>query len=30
MSVADPIREGLARGWKSIDAATLSEDRELE
>ncbi|HEX4763491.1 MAG TPA: GMC family oxidoreductase [Usitatibacter sp.] len=30
MSVPDPIREGLARGWKAIDAATLAADRELE
>ena len=30
MSVADPIREGLARGWKAIDAATLAADRDIE
>ena len=30
MSVADPIREGLARGWNVIDAATLSADRAVE
>ncbi|MEO5692079.1 MAG: GMC family oxidoreductase [Usitatibacter sp.] len=30
MSVADPIAEGLARGWKAIDAAMLTRDRELE
>jgi choline dehydrogenase-like flavoprotein len=28
--IADPIREGLARGWKAIDAATLERDRDLE
>jgi len=27
---ADPIREGLARGWKAIDAATLAADRDIE
>lgn len=26
----DPIQEGLARGWKVIDAAALQADRELE
>jgi len=26
----DPIREGLASGWKVIDAATLDRDLELE
>jgi choline dehydrogenase-like flavoprotein len=30
MSVEDPIKEGLARGWKAIDAATLKADREIE
>ena len=30
MSVPDPIREGLARGWKAIDAATLPADRDIE
>jgi choline dehydrogenase-like flavoprotein len=30
MSVTDPIREGLARGWKAIDAATLAADRDIE
>jgi len=30
MSVPDPIREGLARGWKAIDAATLTGDRDIE
>lgn len=30
MSVADPIREGLARGWKVIDAATLTADRTID
>ena len=28
--IPDPIREGLARGWKAIDAASLARDRELE
>lgn len=26
----DPIRQGLARGWKHIDAATLSKDQQYE
>lgn len=26
----DPIREGLARGWKVIDAASMERDGELE
>lgn len=30
MSVADPIAEGLARGWKAIDAALLTRDRDIE
>jgi len=30
MAFADPIREGLARGWKTLDAATLEADREME
>jgi len=30
MSVIDPIREGLARGWKVVDAAALSRDLDLE
>jgi choline dehydrogenase-like flavoprotein len=30
MSPADPIREGLARGWKVVDAATLARDLDLE
>jgi hypothetical protein len=29
MTVRDPIREGLASGWKVIDAATLERDREI-
>ncbi len=29
MSARDPIREGLARGWKVIDAAAMERDREL-
>jgi choline dehydrogenase-like flavoprotein len=28
--IRDPIKEGLARGWKAIDAAALEGDRELE
>ncbi|MGZ5033516.1 MAG: GMC family oxidoreductase N-terminal domain-containing protein [Usitatibacter sp.] len=28
--IPDPIKEGLARGWKTIDAATLERDRELQ
>jgi choline dehydrogenase-like flavoprotein len=28
--IPDPIKEGLARGWKTIDAVTLERDRELE
>lgn len=28
--IPDPIKEGLARGWKAIDAATLERSRELE
>jgi len=28
--VPDPIKEGLARGWKAIDAAALERDREIE
>ena len=28
--IADPIREGLARGWKAIDAATLERNLDLE
>ena len=30
MSVADPIKEGLARGWKVVDAAAASRDQEFE
>ncbi len=26
----DSIKEGLARGWKAIDAATLTRDRDIE
>src|SRR5215207_8998682 len=26
----DPIKDGLARGWKTIDAATLERDVEIE
>ena len=29
MSVADPIKEGLARGWKVVDAALLTRDRDI-
>jgi choline dehydrogenase-like flavoprotein len=28
--IPDPVREGLARGWKIIDAATLDTDRTLD
>ncbi len=28
--IRDPIREGLASGWKVIDAAALERDREIE
>jgi choline dehydrogenase-like flavoprotein len=28
--MTDPIREGLARGWKAIDAATLERDLDFE
>jgi choline dehydrogenase-like flavoprotein len=28
--IRDPIREGIAGGWKAIDAATLERDLELE
>lgn len=30
MSIPDPIREGLARGWKVVDAAAATRDQELE
>jgi choline dehydrogenase-like flavoprotein len=30
MSIPDPIREGLARGWKVVDAAASTRDQELE
>jgi choline dehydrogenase-like flavoprotein len=30
MAVIDPIKEGLARGWKAIDAAALPADRDIE
>ena len=30
MSVADPIKAGLARGWKVVDAAALARDHEIE
>jgi choline dehydrogenase-like flavoprotein len=30
LSINDPIREGLARGWKVIDAASMERDGELE
>jgi len=29
-AVADPIREGLARGWKVLDAAVMERDRDIE
>ncbi|MDB5793511.1 MAG: family oxidoreductase [Massilia sp.] len=28
--IPDPIREGLARGWKIVDAATLDQDRRFD
>ncbi len=28
--IADPIREGLARGWRVVDGARLDRDRDLE
>lgn len=28
--VPDPIRAGIARGWKIVDAAALAQDRSLE
>src|SRR6185295_14849115 len=28
--MSDPIQEGLARGWKAIDAAAMERDREIE
>lgn len=30
MSISDPIQDGLAGGWKVIDAASLERDGELE
>jgi choline dehydrogenase-like flavoprotein len=30
MAVRDPIREGLAAGWKVFDAAALDQDLELQ
>ena len=30
MAISDPIKEGLAKGWKAIDAAALERDREIE
>jgi choline dehydrogenase-like flavoprotein len=29
-AIADPIAAGLARGWKAIDAAAITADREME
>jgi len=28
--IADPVREGLARGWRVVDGARLDRDRDLE
>ena len=28
--LADPVRDGLARGWSVIDASSLDRDRVLE
>jgi choline dehydrogenase-like flavoprotein len=30
MAIADPVREGLARGWRVIDASALAHDVEHE
>jgi choline dehydrogenase-like flavoprotein len=30
VTIADPIREGLARGWKTLDAAAMQAGREME
>jgi len=30
LSIADPIREGIASGWNVIDASTLPQDRTIE
>jgi len=30
MTIADPFREAGARGWKVVDAATLTADRDIE
>jgi choline dehydrogenase-like flavoprotein len=30
MAIADPVRQGLARGWRVIDASTLAHDVEQE
>ncbi|MEO5765318.1 MAG: GMC family oxidoreductase, partial [Casimicrobiaceae bacterium] len=29
-TIADPVREGIASGWRVIDASTLDEDRTLD
>jgi len=29
-TIADPVRDGVARGWRVIDASTLADDRTLE
>jgi choline dehydrogenase-like flavoprotein len=30
MAIEDPVREGLARGWRAIDASTLTQDADYE
>ncbi|HEX5130127.1 MAG TPA: GMC family oxidoreductase [Usitatibacter sp.] len=30
MSIPDPIKEGVSRGWKVVDAATATRDQEME
>ena len=30
MPVSDPFREGIARGWKTIDGSRLEQDLTLE
>jgi choline dehydrogenase-like flavoprotein len=29
-TIADPVREGVAQGWRVIDASTLADDRTLD
>ena len=30
MAIDDPIRAGIARGWRTIDASTLTRDTDYE